>query len=113
MAIYLVAYLMSILLYLYYIYCIVKNIDTAGDVRTRRLSVDMVHHLPSNERVELIHFARTEQPIKDAGCLFNRFCITIGRQTQRFPIDPLDWRLVPEHLKLAAWEAVKVIQRII
>ena len=91
-------------------YC--QNIDTAGEVRLRRMSVNMVHHLPANERVELVHFTRTGQPLKDAGCLFNRFCLSIGRQTQRFPIDPLDWRLVPDPLNLAAWETVKVIEGI-
>lgn len=53
--------------------------DTCGVVITRRLTAGQTHDLSPNEKVELLFFRNTGEHIKDAGVLFGRFYMSIGK----------------------------------
>ena len=70
--------------------------------------MQQAHNLPENERIMLEFFGTTGQPLFDAGVLFNRFCISIGKMVHMFPIDPDDWRKVGNNLKNHGWNLIQV-----
>ena len=80
----------------------------SGAESTRRLTVFQTEHLPCTERVLVDHFEITGQPVGQAAGLFDRYCLNLGRNYERFPIDALDWRKVSKHLKQHTWNLVKV-----
>ena len=85
-------------------------IDTNDIVTQRRLTAKQVHVLPPNEKVELPYFDTTGQPTKDAVILFRRHCRLLSTVFRRFPVDPTNWRGVPDTRKEEAWRIIRVIR---